>query len=346
MGREGLAGGAAPITLGLVGDVMLGRGVARAIEVYGVDHPLGEVAPLLANADLTFANLECAFTKRLIRREEGSGKAWYFRADPGYVEVLRRAGFDAVSIANNHVGDYGNVGLLDTVQTLEAAGIAHAGAGADLSAAMAPARLTRRGWRVSLLAFADHPAVWAAGPSTPGIRFLSIDDGGLTRARASIAAERVHADIIVVSMHWGPNLRVRPEPRVRAFARGLVEAGADVVWGHSAHVVHGVEWVHGRPILYDTGDLVDDYVVDPQVRNDLGGVFLVRARRGAIDSVEIVPTRILGMRALPAEGVERDRALGRLAALCGELGTAAEVVDGRLRAPAPVPAPTAVPAPA
>ncbi|MDP2308483.1 MAG: CapA family protein [Pseudomonadota bacterium] len=338
MGRERLAGATAPITLGLVGDVMLGRGVARAIEVYGVDHPLSAVAPLLANADLTFANLECALTNRLIRREEGTGKAFYFRAEPGHVEVLRRAGVDAVSIANNHAGDFGNVGLLDTVSTLEAAGIAHAGAGADLAAAKAPARLTRRGWRVSLLAFADHPAAWAAGPSTPGIRYLSIDDAGLARARAAISAERASADLLVVSMHWGPNLRARPEPQVRAFARGLVLAGADVVWGHSAHVMQGIEWVQGRPILYDTGDLVDDYVVDPQLRNDLGGVFLVRARQGAIDAVEVLPTRTRGMRALPAEDVERDRALGRLAGLCGELGTAAEVVAGHLRVPAPVPA--------
>lgn len=336
MGREGLAGGAAPLTLGLAGDVMLGRGVARAIEVYGVDHPLGAVAPLLAQADLTFANLECAFTRRLIRREDGSDQAWYFRAEPRFVDVLRRAGVDAVSVANNHAGDYGNVGLLDTLQTLGSAGIAHAGAGPDLAAAEAPARLMRRGWRVSLLAFADQPAAWAAGPSTPGIRYLSIDETGLARARAAIAAERASADLVVVSMHWGQNLRVRPEPRMRSFARGLVEAGADVVWGHSAHVVQGIEWVHGRPILYDTGDLVDDYVVDPQVRNDVGGVFLVRARRGAIDAVEVIPTRTRGMRALPAQDLEGERALARIAALCAELGTRADVVDGRLQVPAPI----------
>ncbi len=325
------------LTLGLVGDVMLGRGVARGIEVFGVDHPLGAVAPTLAAADLRFGNLECALTRRQTRIEEPGGKAFYFRADPSAVEVLRRAGFEAMSVANNHALDYDYLGLADTLVALDGAGIAHAGAGNDLEAARRPVRLSRAGWRVSLLAFADHPAAWAAGPSAPGIRYLPIDPAGLQRARAAIAEERLHADLLVVSLHWGPNLRSWPSPGFRAFARALVEAGADVVWGHSAHVVQGVEWVHGRPVLYDTGDLVDDYVVDDALRNDLGGVFLVRARPGGIDAVDVLPTRIRGGRAEPAEGLERDRWLARLAERCRELGTRTGVGEGRLRLLAPVP---------
>src|SRR3712207_4657717 len=95
----------AGLTLGLVGDVMLGRGVARAVEVYGLDHPLGEVAPLLRRADLLVGNLECAITPRLTRWEDGGAKAFYFRAEPAAVEILTRAGFSAVSLANNHAGD-------------------------------------------------------------------------------------------------------------------------------------------------------------------------------------------------------------------------------------------------
>ncbi len=337
MGREGLAGGAAPLTVGLTGDVMVGRGVARAVEVYGLDHPLVAVVPLLGRADLTFADLACVYTGRAIRPEETAGNRFYARAEPSHVEVLRRAGLDGVSLANNHLCDYGNVGLRDTVAALDEAGIAHAGAGENLAAAEAPIRLVRRGWRVSTLAFTVHPAAWAAGPSTPGIRYLSIDGPGLARARAAILAERSTADLLIVSVHWGTNLHVRPEHKLRSFARALVEAGADVVWGHGAHVVQGVEWVHGRPVLYDTGDLVDDYVADPQVRNDIGGVFLVRAQRGGIESVEVHPTRIRGMRALPAEGVERERALIRLASLCRELGTHAEIEAGCLRLPARLP---------
>ncbi|MDP2312610.1 MAG: CapA family protein [Pseudomonadota bacterium] len=340
MGREGLAGAAAPLSVGLVGDVMLGRGVARAIEVYGVDHPLGAVTPLLADADVLFGNLECAFTQRVVHGDEGSGGTAYLRADPRHVDVLRRAGFDAVSLANNHVGDFGPVGILDTLAALGAAGIGHAGAGSDLTTAETPVRLVRCGWRVSMLAFADHPAAWAAGPSTPGIRYVSLDPAGLARARAAVTAERANADLLVVSLHVrlrAEGTRARPHPAVRSFARALVEAGADVVWGHGAHVVQGVEWVHDRPVIYDAGDVVDDYAADPQLRNDLGAVCLVRARRGGIDAVEVVPTRIRGMRSMPAEGVELARALARVASLCAELGTPSEVVGGRVRVPAPSP---------
>lgn len=337
MGTDELVRGAGTLTVGLGGGVMLGRGVARAADVYGVDHPLGAVAPLWASADLMLVNLECALTERRIRREDGSGEGCYLRAEPRHVEVLRRARIDAVSVANNHAGDYGTVGLLDTVRTLASAGIAYAGAGVDLDAAETPARLTRQGFRVSLLAFADHPAVWAAGPSTAGIRFLSIDAAGLARARSAIDAERRHADFVVLSMHWGKNLQVRPEPRIRDFARALVDAGADIVWGHGSGLVQGIEWVAGRPVLYDTGHLVDDYTVDPQVRNDIGGVFLVHARRGVIDGVEIIPTRTQGMRAHPAQGVERDRALKRMNALCGELGSPIEIGEGQVCLPAPLP---------
>ena len=338
MEREPGSGGAAPLTIALVGDVRLGRGVARAADVYGVDHPLGAVVPLLAEADLTFADLACALTSRLIRAEDAPDRTAYLRADPRHVEVLRRAGVDAVSVANNHVGDYGSVGLLDTLAALTGAGIGHAGAGADLGAASAPVRIARRGWRVSLLAFTDHPAVWAAGPSTAGVRFVARDAAGLARARAAIAAERPFADLLVVSVHTGAPPRERPDAAARGFARALEEAGADVVWGHGAHMVQGVEWAHGRPILYDTGDLVNDESVDPLLRNDRGGVFHLRAQRGAVEGVEVLPTRIRGMRALLAEGAERDRALAHLAAASEALGTAVTVEGGRLRSLAPVPA--------
>ncbi|MFN7143541.1 MAG: CapA family protein [Myxococcota bacterium] len=325
------------LTLGLAGDAMLGRGVARGIEVYGTDHAIGAVTPLWAEADARLANLACALTGRRTGWEGAGVESSYLRADPSAAQALARAGVDAVDLANDHTLDYGCVGLADTAAALDAVGVAHAGAGPDLAAAERPVRLERAGWRISLLAFADRPAAWAAGPSAPGIRFVPMDASGAARARAAIAAERRHADLVVVSMHWGPAMKNRPGPACRNFARTLVEAGADVVWGHGAHVVQAVEWIHGRPVLYDAGDLVSDRAVDEALRNDLGALFLVRAAPGGVRDVIVRATRTRGARAEPAEGLERDRMLGRLAERCRELGTPAAVEAGVLRLPCPEP---------
>jgi poly-gamma-glutamate capsule biosynthesis protein CapA/YwtB (metallophosphatase superfamily) len=312
------------LTIGLCGEVVLDAGVTRGVDVFGIDHPLGAVAPLLREADARLCDLAGA-----------PG------AHPSGVEVIRRAGFEAVSVANDHALDRGTGGLVETLAALDAAGVGHGGAGADLAAAERPVRLLRSGWRLSVLTFATHPAAWAAGPTTPGIRYVPLDTPGRARACAAVAAERGEADLLIVSLHAGQPFQDGPSPALRVFARALVEAGADVVWGHGARVTQGVEWFRGRPVLYDTGSLLDESGVDPALRNDLAGVFLVRARPGAIDAVDVRPTRIRGGRAEPSEGLERERWLHRLAERCRALGTRAGVGEGRMRLLAPLEEPVA-----
>jgi len=117
-------------------------------------------------------------------------------------------------------------------------------------------------------------------------------------------------------------MRVRPPPAFRAFAHRVIEAGADVSWGHSAHIVQGVEVWHGKPILYDTGDFVDDYAVDPELRNDLSGLFLLRVRPPAVARIDVIPVAIGRCQVNWARGAERDWFVERFTALCAERGTA------------------------
>lgn len=314
---------AAMTLLALAGDTMLGRGVAERISIAGPAAIWGSALPLLWSADLLCVNLECALTTHAQPWLDGARKAFYFRAHPTAVEALHVAGVDFVSLANNHVLDFREDGLRDTLRTLDRAGIAHAGAGTDIESAARPAYLSTDGIRIGIVAFADHPAEWAATASRPGVDLVRASSGRdeLSRVRRALSTARAHADLVVLSLHWGPNMRERPSPQFREFARAAVDAGADVVWGHSAHVVQGIEFHAGRPILYDTGELIDDYAVDPELRNDLGALFLLRVSGRHIEEVALAPLRIDDMRLERATAADRALFTRRFTSLCGELGT-------------------------
>jgi len=320
----------AAITIALAGDLMLGRLVGERIARAGSGAVWGDLLPELRSADLLLANLECALTSRRERWRDGHVKAFYFGASPTAVEALRLAGVDFVALANNHILDFREDGMRETIATIERAGIAHAGAGNDLAQASRPARLTAGGVRVSVIACADHPAEWAATERSAGVNFISVQSSkDLDSLRAAIGAARRDADLVILSLHWGSNMRLRPSLGFRELATAALSAGADVVWGHSAHVLQGVEIRDGKPILYDTGELLDDYAVDEELRNDLGAIFELRIVDHHIDEIEVVPIGIDDMRTSLASGPDRAWLLRRLGELCGELGTEIVVVGGR-----------------
>lgn len=319
-----------PVTLALVGDVMLGRMVDAAIAARGFGYPWGDVLPILQRADLFLINLECALTSHQRRWRDGQGKAFYFRSDPSAVQTLKIGGVDFACLANNHAEDFEADGLLETIRVLDEAGIAHAGAGSDAESARAPAQLRVDSQRIQVLAFADHPQEWAAALSSPGINHtpVSLAPAHFSKIEGAVAAAHQLGGPVIFSIHWGPNMRSRPSSAFGDFARRVVATGADIFWGHSAHVVQGIEWWHGRPILYDTGDFLDDYAVDLELRNDLSAVFLVRMRPPRVEGIEVVPVQISRMRVNLARGTEREWFLRRFTSLCAEMGTEV-VVDAR-----------------
>ncbi len=321
-----------PLTIALVGDVMLGRLVNETILERGFVYPWGDLLPLLESADLLLINLECALTGQRARWHDGEDKAFYFRAEPSVRETLRAAGVSFASIGNNHICDFGPEGLVETLDILSQAGIAHAGAGADLAGARAPARLSAAGSTVAIVAFADYPFGWAATASSPGVNYtpISLQAEDFTAVEAALASAREGADLVVFSIHWGPNMRPGPPQHFRDFARRVIQAGADIFWGHSAHVVQGVEAWNGALILYDTGDFVDDYAVDAELRNDLSALFLVRARPPLLERVDVLPVKIAEMQVNRARGRERAWFVQRFASRCAELGTAVIVGPRRV----------------
>src|SRR5262245_9874323 len=225
----------------LVGDVMLGRGMAERLPALGAAWPWGDVLPLFRDADLRVANLECVLARGGAPYAPGK-KEFHFRADPARVATLVAAGMSAVSLANNHAGDYGPAALVECLETLDAAGIAHAGAGRDADEAWRPALLGAKGLRVAFVAFTDNERSWAAAAGKPGTAACRTElrDARCQRLLAAVREAHRAADVVVVSAHWGGNWGRLPEPRHLPLARALVESGADVVFGHSAHVLRGI----------------------------------------------------------------------------------------------------------
>ena len=313
------------ITLALTGDVMLGRGVDEALGGMRPDEPWGDTLSLLDSADLRLTNLECAITTHE-NPWNRTPKTFHFRADPSRaIRVLRAARIDACSLANNHTLDFEEEGLLDTLKHLDGAGIRHAGAGRDLAEATRQAILDGPDEeKVALLAFTDNEPPFAAGVDRPGTNYLptSLEPGVLDRVEEAIAGAReAGADTILFSNHWGPNMMERPRELFRRFARAVVDRGADVYFGHSAHVFQGVEVYRGKPILYDTGDFIDDYAVDEWLRNDRSFVFLVSVEGGEFRRLELFPVVLSFARTGLATGREREEILRRMERLSAEFGT-------------------------
>ena len=309
-------------TLGFTGDVMLGRLVDERQRNRDVVHVWGNLLDRLQSLDGLFVNLECCLSTRGTPYTD-TYHPFHFRADPDWaVPALEAVGVDWASLANNHVLDYGEDAMVDTFQALDAAGIVRSGAGRDVDEAFAPAGVPIFGpgrseaggaddradadpLDVAVVSLTDNVREWAAGPESPGVAHVRIDheDAEVRETvRAALAdARALDPDLLVASLHWGPNMTEGPDEARRAFGRWLIEEGVDLVHGHSAHVFHGVEVVDGGSasgadgglILYDAGDFVDDYAVDDDLRNDRGFLFVVEvAEDGAIERLRLEPTEI------------------------------------------------------
>jgi poly-gamma-glutamate capsule biosynthesis protein CapA/YwtB (metallophosphatase superfamily) len=326
------------ITLALTGDVMLGRGVAEAVDRHLLrpEELWGDVMPHLEASDLRIINLECPLTDHE-RRWTRTPKRPHFRAPPSAIETLRAAKIDACSLANNHTVDFEERGLLDTIEHLEAAGIRHAGAGRNREEAATPTFLDvpakRRIHRVALLAFTAIEPPFAAGADRPGTNYLpvSLEPEVLGRVERAVSAVReMGADTVVFSNHWGPNWVQRPRDLFRRFARAVMDRGVDVYYGHSAHVFQAVELYRGKPILYDTGDFIDDYPIHPELRNDWSFLFRVSVEGGSFERLELTPVKLRYARVGLATGEERERILDRMEGLSAEMGTSFARREGSL----------------
>ena len=273
---------AAALDLVFVGDVMLADGPGKTIAAGG--DPLAEFDAELRGADFSIANLECPVAR--------SGKAlenkiWTFRADPAALSVLKGR-FNAVSLANNHSGDYGPEAFVETLDQLAAAHLPFFGGGRNLAQAHAPLWVEKKGIRIAVLAYDEFkPRSFEAGAKWPGVAW-SEDSQVVADIRA---ARATGADLVIPFMHWGWEHESRPSARQWQLAKRMIEAGADAVVGSHPHVTQGADVYRGRPIVWSLGNFVFDGFSSPEtthgwllkMRLDKKGVVAFETREAAID---------------------------------------------------------------
>jgi poly-gamma-glutamate capsule biosynthesis protein CapA/YwtB (metallophosphatase superfamily) len=218
------------------GDVLLARSVnARMVETEDFTFPFAETASLLAEADITWVNLETPLISDCPVRYVGL----VFCGDPRAVEGLLFAGVDIVNLANNHTENYGERGVIETVQVLDDAGFA-------ISGLFEPVIVEIKGKTVGFLGFNDATPVYWISNARP------------REVEAAIESARAQVDYLIVSFHWGVEYRLAQNNRQRNLAKLAIESGADVVIGHHPHWVQGVEYYRGKPILYSLGNFIFD----------------------------------------------------------------------------------------
>jgi poly-gamma-glutamate synthesis protein (capsule biosynthesis protein) len=229
-------------------------------------------------------------------------------------------------LANNHTLDYGEEGLLETLHYLDSAGIAHAGAGRNLEDARRPAIIETDGLKVAVISLTDNEPPFAATDERPDTFYWPIRDRPAEFEPVATLAEqarRAGAQLVVLATHWGPNMTTAPCDEFCLFGHKAIEQGVDVIYGHSAHVFHGVENYGNGLVLYDTGDFVDDYMVDPDLRNDWSFIFLVELDTDArsLARLRMIPVKLHFARVDLATDEEADAIIARMVSLCARFGT-------------------------
>jgi poly-gamma-glutamate synthesis protein (capsule biosynthesis protein) len=321
--------------IGFVGDVMLGRSVNERWAGGDPNGVWGSTLERLRRLYGLVFNLEFRVSDR---GREWPDKVYYFRADPDFaVPALRAANASVASLANNHILDFRETGLEDTRTHLTDAGIAHAGAGPDQDAAFDPAVTEIGELTVATIALTDRYETYAATENGAGTAYLTLDSSVPETSRlVETALERAREhdpDLVVASLHWGPNWETTPKEEQRSFARWLVERGVDVIHGHSAHVLQGIEVHLGRPIIYDAGDFVDDYIHKEGLHNKRGALFELVVREGTLEELRLVPTEIKDETATIADGAATAWVRETIRTRSEPFGTTVEHTDEGLSIP-------------
>lgn len=313
-----------------LGDVMLGRYINELLKAHPSEYPWGDTLDIISSADARFCNLECAISNKGMPWNK-TKKVFHFRSDTKNVAVLKKAGINCVSLANNHALDYGYDALLEMLDTLKDQNINCAGAGRDLEAAMHPAIFKVHNYKLGWLALTDNEPIWEATGNSPGTYFvpISLENRRYPELLNLIKKTKASVDILIVSVHWGPNWGYRPKTNHIPFAHSLIDSGADIIFGHSCHVFQGVEFYKNCPIIYSAGDFIDDYAVDPEERNDQSFIFLVEIKNKKITGLKLYPTIIKNFQVRHPKGDQAEIIANHMKSLCNEFGTYARWVPSQ-----------------
>lgn len=271
------------LVISAVGDIMLDASSRPVMTEMGYDYPYAQVRKYFAGSQIVFGNLEGPLTDR---GTPDGDKKFVFHSPPDKVTAaLKNAGFNVVSLANNHTLDYGPEGLAQTVEALNAAGIQHAGAGADLLAARQPAVLQAGGQKVAILAYSiTLPDNFYAGEHRPGTAFAHEE-----QVRDDIIAAKKQADIVLVSFHWGQEGKTQLREYQTHIGHLAIDSGASAVIGHHPHILQGIERYKGGVILYSLGNFTFGSYSSHSARSAIAQLHF---RNGRLQQLQMFPINV------------------------------------------------------
>lgn len=282
--KPGPAASKETIKLMFVGDIMLDRGVESSVFGNGegeFSFLFEKCIEVLKKPDILFGNLESVISDKGVK----VGSRHSFRAQPEAINGLTGAGFDIVSVANNHIFDYSRVAMEDSFTCLREAGVKITGGGFSCDEACSPTTIERKGVKVAFLAYTELAAKhWLAGEERSGICFLKEDNLSSGLEKAAIA------DIVVVSIHFGDEYQKEPTSQQKYWARSAIDKGADLVIGHHPHVVQPVEHYNNGFIAYSLGNFIFDQSFSEETIKGL--LVEVEANRQGVERIKLYRTRL------------------------------------------------------
>ncbi len=292
------------VTVSIVGDVMLDRGVARVMDERGYDYPYENVSEIFQYDDITLGNVECPITSS--ENPVLKKRVIVFRAESKNAKELKKAGFEVLNLANNHSMDQRSEGLRDTIALLNANGISTVGAGENREEARKPIFKNANGVKIGILGYTVFP---------PEGFICSGDDYDAARIYLKSLSDEVsrakkECDFLIVTMHWGNEYENYPSEMQRDLAHMMVESGADLIAGHHPHVLQGVEKYMDKYIFYSLGN----FIFDRQIPNgtDISAIIQIDISKRGCENIDIIPVKIERSQPKPACDIEKDYIFERL----------------------------------
>ncbi len=309
-----------PVHIIAVGDILLDRGVSEYLEESGYDYPYAGIKEEIIKGDIAVGNLECPLTdsgNAVLKRPE-----LIFKGSKLNGAALKGAGFDLLSLANNHTMDQGREGLTNTIKVLESFGIRTLGAGMTRSEARKPVFIEKGKTRIGFLGYCDFP---------PEGYMYDEDKADVARADIKSLGEEVkvaaeQCDFLVVSFHWGKEFDCYPGDRQREMAHAAIEKGAGLIIGHHPHVLQSVEEFKGKLIFYSLGNFVFDRQLPKGT--DEAVIIDITVDGGGWKETRIAPVKIEDCKPVIAQGQAAELILDKYKAYSKDYGVDIGIADG------------------
>ena len=289
----------------------------------------GDMTPYMRKLDLFFINLECQIAKTGSKMDKNERSPYHYRGKPEMIKALVETGVDVVTVANNHGMDYGPDALLETLEHCRKNGIVAVGGGANAREAAAPGFVRVNDLTVGFVGFNSVPPYMNAGSDLPGLNSVRHveSDHFLAAAKVCLQKARTKADVVVFTVHWGPNYRKKPTDKEREIAHGLLDMGYDVVIGHSAHQFLAVEVYKGKAIIHDAGNFAVDFKPVNRGWNDRNLMFVLYFKGNQLEKVEAIPIYRKASQTNFAKGEIAKSICERFVGMTEALGTNAVATD-------------------